>query len=135
MAMLCGLAAFGVCGCSSPAPSIKVASETVEQARAGGFDYNANLAKAEHGDEGAIAALLRFSGQADAAGGLGHGVALVQLFALNGDAKMASVIGAQTDSVKLSVRRSLEAGEAYVSPQPDKPLRELYPTSFAALDG
>lgn len=132
-AVFCGFVTFGLGGCSSRVPSIKVASETVVQACADGFDYSGYLANAERGDTEAIAALLRFSEHTDAAGGLGHGVVLVELFAMNGDAKMASGIDAQPEPVRSSVLRSLEAGEAYTNPNPARPLREVYPASVAAL--
>lgn len=138
MPIACLIAAWTVAsisGCAKPAPEtkIRVSDETIWQARNAAFDYVGYLARAERGDDEAISKLLAFD-RTDAAGGLGHGVVLVELTGIVGDAKMAALIRPRSREIKSLIRMHFLAGEAYAHPKLPKPLHELYPKSMQALE-
>src|SRR5258706_12050061 len=85
----------GLFGCSpkgqrSAVPA-GVAEETLVQANSEGFEYIREMDAAKGGNEDAIRELFRFSTRVDAAGAIGHGVALVGLFDIIGEQKPAQV--------------------------------------------
>jgi hypothetical protein len=105
--------------------------ETLGEAADQRFAYQAHWLAAVRGDEVALERLLRFS--ADAAGGLGHGVALTELADCIGDVRMAGAIGELDGIARSSARRYLEAGVAYRREWQDPSLTpKLYPLSWAA---
>lgn len=125
---------LGISGCSVKSkPTIIVAEETLSQAEDKGFDYSAVLARAEQGDQKAIAELMRFSLETDAAGALGHGVVLVELVGKVGDRRFADVATKRSGRIKEVVAEMLRGGEAYIQPPLDGPLREVYPETCNAL--
>jgi hypothetical protein len=120
-------------GCSTVKPSIVVASETLDQGRKRGFDYQAVLVRAERGDEASLAELMRFGLETDAAGALGHGVVLVELLQRIGDSAFGAVVARRSTCVRECLAESLRAGEDYIRPPLACPIREAYPSTWAAL--
>ena len=75
--------------------------------------YVATLQRAMDGDRKALAAMMRFTRKMGAASGLGHGVILVDLAALNGDSMFASIAGRLPPPERQRIREVLAAGFAY----------------------
>ena len=117
-------------------PSEGIWEETLWQAEASGLDYEAAFRSARTGDRAALGKLLAFSARADAAGGLGHGVALIAVLKSIGDPDFASAVRGQPGQLRMTIRRSLEAGLAYAPGGLDPTnLSGLFPeTSRATLE-
>lgn len=112
---------------------IIVPEETQSQADKIGFDYQSVLASAEQGKGNAISDLMEFSAKTDAAGGLGHGVVLLELLGKVGDSRFAAVAARQTGETKKIVAESLRVGEAYIQPPLGKPLQDAYPETWKTV--
>ena len=111
---------------------ISVWEETSSQARNVEFPYVATLQRAESGDVNSIIALMQF--HADAAGGLGHGIVLIELLDLVGEARFCEAIAQLSPPEKQSLALYLDAGIAYSSkPSLEQPLHERFPAVHAAL--
>ena len=110
-----------------------VSEETLGQAADRGFPYRRTWMRAADGDRDALADLLRFSRWTDAAGSLGHGVALTRLADLVGDREFSEAVFLLGAEERRQARRSLEAGVAY-RPEWQDPTRApgLYPLTWAA---
>jgi len=98
---IAGLVVGLLVGCNNhhPDPSIAVAEETLVQARYANYDYLATLANAEGGNLRSIASLMAFSAKVDAAGGLGHGVVMIELLSIIGDSTFAAVLADQPEEM------------------------------------
>jgi hypothetical protein len=107
--------------------------ETLWEARRRGFPYRRTWMRAADGDRAALLEMIRFSRWTDAAGGLGHGVALTELADLLGDEGFAGAVSALSPEERRLARRMLEVGVAYRREWQDPDLTpRLYPLSWSA---
>jgi hypothetical protein len=120
------------CDSSHSKPTIMVGYETLDAARSRGFDYERQLALAEHGNHDALVRLLRFSPETDAAAALGHATVLVKLLQAVGDERFAEAASDVTEEVRAAAKHLLEGGAMEM--QLAQPLHEQYPQTFGVLD-
>lgn len=124
-------------GCSDGrhqrATAPRIAEETLITAKSCGFDYTKQMDEALKGDEGAIRELFLFSSRTDAAGSIGHGVALVELFRVIGEESPARIAKTLKSDEKQVLVRILEAGVAYAFKTGPEEFPKRFPQVFASL--
>jgi len=130
------MAFFVLPGCSAPGPHpIHASEEVLEQAHEVGFDYRQVLVRAQGGDEAALASLMRFSFETDAAGALGHGVVMLGLLQQLGDDAFAAEARRRSQLVVRRSGEALLAGKAYIYPRMHASLCDTYPKTCAVVFG
>src|SRR5438093_737285 len=108
--------------------------ETLWQAKDSGIDYLTSANSAWNGDPSALARLLIFGINVDAAGGLGHGVVLVGVLRQIGDAPFADAIRKRPARERARLNELLKCGLDYGPWKADpNSLSVLFPESSRAI--
>jgi hypothetical protein len=98
------------------------------------FDIEQQFARARAGDTNALAALLTFSRNVDAAKSPGFGKVLIEHLGELGDSCFARVLVLQPAEVKTAVLSHLESGVANTKmAKLRRPISEAFPLTYAAL--
>ena len=121
--------------CPYKRPTIEPWEETLWQAEDCDFDYRGALCRAEYGDREAIVELLRFTSKTDAAGSLGHCQVMILLLLKLGDRTFADAVSGAPEDARKWAALVIEDGAADLEPRLPRPVRELYPATFAAAEG
>lgn len=112
---------------------IRMADEVLGQAEYANFNYRQHMSAAASGDEMAVRELFLFSRRTDAAGSIGHGVALVDLLQAIGEKMPARVAKTLSSDDKRRLTVMMEAGVAYGFRAAPEEWPNRYPQMAAAL--
>jgi len=130
-AFLCCLSL--ICVTSESRAAVRMADEVLHQASRQGFDYKRHIEAAASRDEAATRELFIFSRHTDAAGSIGHGVALVDLFQTIGEEMSARVAATLSSGDRKRLKRILEAGVSYGFLTGPEEFPKRYPGIAAAV--
>lgn len=131
-----GMLFLGILLCRLPEPEDGLWEETLWQAQSVGFSYARQYRLARNADPEALYELQKFTGKTDAAGSLGHGVALVEVIEAAGDAAFSRQLGRLTPEIRHLIPRMLCAGLSYGPWRDDRDgaVRSRYPLTSAAAE-
>jgi len=115
----------------------EVWEETLTQADGEGFDYLREFRAAKRAEPESIYRLLMFTGRTDAAGAIGHGIALMEVAEAAGDAVFSEQVRRLTPQARRWIPHMLASGLSYGRWRDDRAQAAAirYPRTTAASMG